>query len=102
MDPPVDSSLINERHVPFSCFAPGAMSVFLAGSFNTWSRDEDPMFQAGYGVWALTLKLPPGRHEYKFIIDGQWLCDTDCAGHGKCPHCIPNGLGGFNRFIDVE
>jgi len=29
------------------------------------------------GLWETSLALPPGRHEYKFVVDGQWLPDPN-------------------------
>ncbi len=66
-----------------------ASSVHVAGSFNEWNksshalRDDD-----GDGTWELELELEPGRHAYKFVVDGNdWRPDPDAAetdddGHG--------------------
>ena len=29
------------------------------------------------GEFSATLELPEGRHEYKFIVDGEWMHDPD-------------------------
>lgn len=51
-----------------------ANKVILAGSFNNWSEEELSM-KSDRGGWTLTLDLPPGIHEYKFIVDGEWMHD---------------------------
>ena len=53
--------------------APAPSSVCVTGSFTHWSdsiplrRDpDDPR------VWACTIALPAGKHQYKFVVDGVW------------------------------
>lgn len=29
----------------------------------------------GDGHWEATVSLAPGRYEYKFVVDGQWIPD---------------------------
>ena len=57
--------------VLFSCKAPDAREVYLAGSFNGWEATPlaDP---DGDGIWMASIPLPPGRYEYAFVIDGRW------------------------------
>jgi hypothetical protein len=62
--------------VRFVFAAPGARSVALAGDFNGWSREATPLEELDSGVWAVTVTLPVGRHEYAFVVDGQrWAAD---------------------------
>jgi hypothetical protein len=48
-----------------------ATDVSVAGSFSSWDpiplSDDD-----GNGLWGVSVVLPPGRHEYAFIINGRW------------------------------
>jgi hypothetical protein len=46
--------------------------VKVAGSFNNWQ--PEPMARVG-NKWSILLELEPGEYQYKFIVDGQWLCD---------------------------
>lgn len=85
----------------FRCHAPEAAAVFLAGSFNDWSTDAVALTKDERGNWEGTLELPPGRHEFKFVVDGQWCCEPNCHASGECPKCVPNDFGTMNRFIDV-
>jgi len=87
----------------FSCVAPTAERVFLAGTFNAWDPAAMPMLRDPSGSWTLSLDLPPGAYEYKFVVDGQWCCEPGCDGeyHG-CPKCVANPLGTMNRTITVE
>src|SRR5688572_2702845 len=46
-----------------------ASRVTLVGSFNQWRRDLT-MFERTEvpGVWMVEVALPPGRHEYAFVV----------------------------------
>ncbi len=71
----------------FSYQAPSARQVTLAGNFNNWSGTQgggrydasiDPMDDTdGNGVWTISVPLPPGRYQYKFVIDGGVRWETD-------------------------
>ena len=47
-----------------------ADSVAILGDFNNWR--PTPMQRQSNGLWAIRLKLGPGRYEYGFQIDGRW------------------------------
>ena len=65
-----------EDGIRFSLTDPAAQSVALAGEFNNWSTTATPMNKEG-DVWSITMALEAGKHEYKFVIDGQWVADPD-------------------------
>jgi len=57
--------------VEFRCMgAEGGVSV--AGSWSSWA--PLPLERDGMG-WSANLDLPPGKHLYKFIIEGSWVHD---------------------------
>ena len=86
----------------FMVYAPEAKTVSLAGTFNDWSLDATPLNRDAEGTWRLTLDLPPGRYEYKFIINGKWCCEPgfDPAYDGRAG-CVCNEHGTMNRVLDV-
>lgn len=51
-----------------------AKSVYVAGTFNNWNREELAMKKTATG-WSLSYVLGPGNYQYKFIVDGMWLAD---------------------------
>ncbi|MGA9997294.1 MAG: hypothetical protein WBP93_17890 [Pyrinomonadaceae bacterium] len=53
-----------------------AQVVALAGSFNNWNQSQLIFGREG-DVWVCRLDLNPGKHTYKFIVDGNWLLDPD-------------------------
>lgn len=70
-----------DRGVLFQLCASEAHIVYLAGKFNDWAKNRDglvfdPQFAMSLtgGVWTAIVPLPPGRHEYQFVVDGdRWL-----------------------------
>jgi 1,4-alpha-glucan branching enzyme len=86
----------------FSCDAPHAGVVYLAGTFNDWDPTAAPLTRRADGTWAISLNLPPGRYEYKFVVDGEWCCEPGCeTAHQGCPKCVPNSFGTMNRVVEV-
>jgi hypothetical protein len=73
--------------------------IFLAGNFNEW-KPSDPKFllkdDDGDGIWSITVKLPPGTYQYKYVADGQWTQDSFAPGSA------PDGFGGRNSQFDVK
>ena len=57
---------------------PSAKQVELVGTFSDWTpgafrlKGPDPL-----GYWVIDIKLPPGRYEYSFLIDGSRLVPDD-------------------------
>ena len=52
-------------------FADGAKDdVQLSGDWNDWKAIQ--MFHEGGGMWSVVTPVPPGPHEFKFIVDGEW------------------------------
>lgn len=89
--------------VVVSTMAPKAKEVFVAGTFNEWNPRSYPLKRTGDGHWVGTLDLPPGRYEYKFVIDGQWCCEQGCdQPYDGCPGCVANRFGTMNRVLVVE
>jgi len=70
-----------------------AESVRLAGSFNTW-QPQDMSFDAAEGLWKVEQDVSPGRHQFKFVVDGLWVHDENQ------PH-TPNEVGSHNNVIEV-
>lgn len=98
-----------ERHhfksVEISCFAPDAHDVSIGGTFNDWDPGRTPMSKSTDGTWRVTLRLPAGSHEYKFVVDGRWVCEPGAdefdPKHVSSPDCVPNVYGSLNRKLDV-
>ncbi len=88
--------------------APSARVVQVAGNWpaNNWlagqaqtgsylvGKMED---KDGDGIWERREVLPPGRYQYKFVIDEQnWKEDPNN------PQRVDDGYGGFNSLLIVD
>ncbi len=63
--------------VRFSYTDSYASQVTLAGSFNDWNAGAAPMTRSADGVWTIVVPLTAGEHQYKFVVDGQWVADPE-------------------------
>jgi 1,4-alpha-glucan branching enzyme len=90
------------RSTHFACHAPEARAVFISGTFNDWKADASPMIKDSKGDWSVALDLPPGRHEFKFVVDGVWYCEPGREeGVRGEEDRVPNPFGTLNRVIEV-
>jgi 1,4-alpha-glucan branching enzyme len=101
----MSKKISNSKHgvTRVSVAAPDAREVHVAGSFNGWDPSSTPLARNGSDQWTAQLQLSPGRHEYKFVVDGQWCCEPGCdRAYSGCPTCTPNPFGTMNRVLTVE
>lgn len=89
---------VMEGGVLFTYHDTKATRVNIVGDFNNWSMTADPMYdREGDGGWTIRLPLRPGRHEYKFLIDGtKWIPDP------ANPDTTDDGFGWLNSIVVVE
>lgn len=52
----------------FRVWAPFADGVAVAGTFNGWSADADPLARESFGYWSVDVRDAKYRDEYKFVI----------------------------------
>ncbi len=69
----------NKRKQTFHFRAPDAMSVILVGDFTHWQQRGIPMSRGKDGLWTTIVELQPGKHTYRFLVDGEWRDDPECT-----------------------
>lgn len=79
----------------FRITAPSAVSVQLVGDFTHWQECPINMQKEADGVWQATAELQPGKHHYRFLVDGQWRDDPECALQ------VPNPYGSQDSVRQV-
>jgi hypothetical protein len=83
--------------VRFELHAPSAQSVELLGDFTGWRTGAIQL--AGpdaTGHWTANVELPPGRHEYIFLVDGrEWQTDPRAEIRRS------DGFGRENAIVDL-
>jgi Secretion system C-terminal sorting domain len=75
-----------------------ANGIHIAGSFQGWDASTTPMTDLGNGIWSYSFTTNPNQtFQYKFINGNDWsgseIVPAECG--------IDNGLGGFNREINI-
>lgn len=83
-----------DKTVEFRLSMPQARTVAVVGTFNNWDTKQTPMQKDGAG-WKATIPLAPGRYEYRFVADGQWLSDPNAKGS------VGNDFGSTNSVLVV-
>jgi 1,4-alpha-glucan branching enzyme len=86
---------IKRRRVMMTLKAQGASDVCLMGDFNNWNARTHPMKLTEEGLWVKVVMLQPGRHEYKFLVDGEWWNDPE--NEDFCQNCY----GTLNSVVAV-
>src|SRR6476646_851466 len=75
---------------------PEAKSVCVAGSFNEWNPARTPLTRVSDGTWVGELTGISGRHEYLFVVDGQWVPDPNAK------ESVQNPFGGRNSVLVIS
>lgn len=65
--------------VQFVLVDSSASTVALVGDFNDWDAEATSLEAEGAkGVWAVTVPLAPGRHQFAYLVDGEkWITDRN-------------------------
>ena len=87
---------LEEQEVVLRFYAPEARTVGVAGSFNGWNPQANPLERTASGEWSLRLMLKSGEYEYRFVADGVWADDPQAAQR------MANPYGGINSVLRVR
>ena len=87
---------VQELSIPFVLSAPQAKKVSVAGTFNHWDVKALKMKKDKQGRWSSRISLKPGRYEYLFVVDGQWLRDPEVK------EMVQNSFGSVNSVLEVR
>jgi 1,4-alpha-glucan branching enzyme len=82
--------------IEFKLVAPDAKEVYLVGEFNDWNASQYRLRRYKHGTYKKKLQLKPGRYQYLFLVDGEWLTDPDHLEK------TPNPFGSENSVITVS
>lgn len=75
-----------------------ARNVSVIGSFNNWQAERSVMwYNEDEGAWVLEAQLPPGDHEYLFVVNGDKLVPDP-----KAPMTRDDGFGNRNSIMFVN
>jgi cyclomaltodextrinase / maltogenic alpha-amylase / neopullulanase len=71
-------------------------SVAVAGSFNGWDKEANPLRADATGVFRGAVTLEAGSYSYKFVVDGEWQSDKEN------PLQESDGFGGNNSLLKID
>lgn len=75
-----------------------ARNVAVIGSFNNWKAERSVMwYSQEEKAWLLEAQLPPGDHEYLFVVNGEKLVPDPQA-----PMTRDDGFGNRNSIMFVK
>ena len=84
------SDLVSVR---FSLVAPSAASVSIVGDFNNWNPTALPMRRSADGrIWEIEVRLPLGRYNYAFLVDGRLARDPGAPSAAVDDFGTPNSV----------
>ena len=89
------SSKSSGKTIEFKFYAPQAQKISVGGSFNNWKAEKNPLKKDASGNWKASLKLPSGRYEYRYLVDGVWQNAQEPV------ECTPNAFGSWNCVVKV-
>lgn len=87
---------LEEQEIVLTLYAPEARTVGVAGSFNGWNPQANPLERTASGEWSIRLMLKSGQYEYRFVADGFWANDPQAAQR------VANPYGGINSVLNVR
>jgi 1,4-alpha-glucan branching enzyme len=86
-----------KNSVVFTAFYPSARTVQIAGDFNNWQPQQNPMEKIkDKGYWQAKLPLAKGTYRYRLVVDGQWQQDPNNS------NSEPNPYGGLNSVLSIN
>ena len=92
-----------EKSVTLTCRFEAGREVYVVGSFNNWQlwdKSKKMTDKKKDGVYSITLRLKPGRYEYKFFLvtngKGDWTEDVQNVER------VQNAMGTYNSVLNVE
>lgn len=88
-----NSGVVGSILVPVRFIWPnGGRRVSLSGSFTRWSEPMPMSPSEGCpAVFQIICRLPPGHHQYKFYVDGEWRHDENqphVSGNYGVVNCV--------------
>jgi hypothetical protein len=84
------------KEVTFAINAPSARDIHIVGDFNHWQVGENSrLSRIQDGRWEKRLGLSPGEYKYKFVVDGEWVVDSQNSER------VLNAFGTFDSIIHL-
>ena len=88
---------LNEQKIQFKFeWKDGGNDVKITGAFlDNWTKKIDMKRNISTGIYEIILNIPKGIHQFKFIVDNQWVCS-------KYYKIINDSHNNINNIIDTS
>jgi 1,4-alpha-glucan branching enzyme len=75
----------------FRVWAPNAVTITVAGTFNGWNSTSHPLASEGGGMWSADITGAYATQEYKYVINGSPVWKTDPRAR-QVVNSVGNGI----------
>ena len=77
--------------VTFTVPAETADTVFVAGNWNNWNTNAEPLKKLKNGLFKGTVNLESGKdYEFKYVIDGEWQNEVEADAYNWNDYACSN------------
>ncbi|CAA3010173.1 phosphoglucan phosphatase DSP4, amyloplastic [Olea europaea subsp. europaea] len=87
---------LNKKPVTLTWNGIDCSTVEISGLDVGWGQRIPLKYDEEQGIWILHRELPEGQYEYKYIIDGEWMCNKYELVTS------PNKDGHVNNYVKVS
>lgn len=84
------------KKTTFKIKLPDATAVAIAGDFNAWSTQANPMKKGKDGVWKIDLALKAGEYQFRYFVDNHYWVNDDEAP------LVTNAFGSENSVANIQ
>lgn len=91
-----------KKRVNLSFVSEPGHEVLIAGTFNDWEIEDKKKAKVmkedaeNAGNYNITMFLPAGEHEFKYVVDGEWVRDPNVET------VKANPFGSYNMVLTVD
>jgi len=80
--------------VTFTVPAEEANNVVVAGNWNEWNANAEPLKKLKNGTFKTTIDLEAGNsYEFRYIVDGEWINDEQADSYAWSDYvAVENGV----------
>ena len=88
---------LNEQKISYKFeWKDGGNDVKISGAFlDNWKKQLEMKKNLSTGIYEIVLNIPKGIHQFKFIVDNQWVCS-------KYYKIINDSNNNYNNIIDTN
>jgi chromosome partitioning protein len=93
---PIFAAMPDEEEVCLVFQGAAGADIKIAGDFNNWEPDRNVTTEQRGDLLTKSLRVRPGRYQYRLIVNGEWRADPTNPLH------VTNEYGEINSVLEVE